>query len=75
VTDYSLKDVYDNEEYRDNIEVLYQYDMGDGWEHEILFLGKESDGLRVAIAGSAAAAQRVGRAVCLGGEVCSLFVM
>jgi hypothetical protein len=75
VTDYTLGDIYNSEQYRDKIEMLYEYDMGDGWEHEILFLGKESAALRMAIAGPEAAAQRVGRAVCLGGEVCLLFVM
>jgi hypothetical protein len=44
-TEYSLKDVYDSDEYGDKIEVLYEYDMGDGWEHNILFLGKERSGL------------------------------
>lgn len=70
VTEYSLRDVFDGEEYRDKIEVLYEYDMGDGWEHEVLFLGKESGRLRMAISGPAVAVQGNGRAVCLGGEVC-----
>lgn len=48
-TEYSLKDVYDSDEYGDKIEVLYEYDMGDGWEHSILFLGKERSGLRMAV--------------------------
>jgi len=73
MTDYSLRDVYDREEYRDKIEVLYEYDMGDGWEHQVLFLGKESAGLRMAIAGPGRAGRRDGRAVCLGGEVCLCF--
>jgi hypothetical protein len=73
VTDYALRDVFDSVEYKDKIEVLYEYDMGDGWEHDILFLGKESGGLRMAIAGPAVAVQRDGRAVCLGGEVCLCF--
>jgi hypothetical protein len=53
--------------------VQYEYDMGDGWEHNILFLGKERSLLRMAIAGPAAVEQVDERAVCLGGEVFLLF--
>ena len=64
--DYTLSDVYDADQYRDKVEVLYEYDMGDGWEHDILFLGKESASLRNAIS---VPAERFQEAICLGGEV------
>jgi hypothetical protein len=64
--DYTLADVYDADQYRDKVEVLYEYDMGDGWEHDVLFLGKESAGLRNTIS---VPAQRFQEAICLGGEV------
>jgi hypothetical protein len=65
--DYTLADIYDAEKYKDKVEVLYEYDMGDGWEHDVLFLGKESVSLRDTIS---APAHRVQGALCLGGEVC-----
>lgn len=50
-TEFTLNDAHEAEERRDKIEMLYEYDIGRGWECEILFLGKESGGLRMAISG------------------------
>ena len=43
---------------------MYEYDFGDGWEHEIMFLGREDPGLRKAMM-----IPDDRHAVCLGGEV------
>ncbi|KAL2001882.1 hypothetical protein VTN02DRAFT_1037 [Thermoascus thermophilus] len=38
--DRTLADVFGKEEWRGKIFVSYEYDFGDGWVHNILFLGK-----------------------------------
>ncbi|OCL13402.1 hypothetical protein AOQ84DRAFT_385428 [Glonium stellatum] len=63
VTDYTLADIYDGELNQGKLEILYEYDHGDGWEHSIVFLGCSDPRLR----------QSMGipddmDAVCLGGE-------
>ncbi|KAF2434885.1 hypothetical protein EJ08DRAFT_675849 [Tothia fuscella] len=35
-----LSQVYGKKEYKGKIQVVYEYDLGDGWEHDIIFLGK-----------------------------------
>lgn len=37
---YSLADVFEKEEWKGKIEMTYEYDMGDSWEHEITLLGR-----------------------------------
>jgi len=39
-SNYTLADIYDGEEYRGKIEVFYEYDHGDNWDHDITFLGR-----------------------------------
>ncbi|KAF2140930.1 uncharacterized protein K452DRAFT_42930 [Aplosporella prunicola CBS 121167] len=46
-SDYTLRDIYEGEEFnKDKIEVQYEYDMGDGWRHHIVFLGRADPSLR-----------------------------
>ena len=44
--DTTLSDIYDSDEFRGKVEVSYQYDHGDGWEHQIAFLGRADPVLR-----------------------------
>lgn len=38
---YSLADVYEKEEWKGKkLTLTYEYDMGDSWEHDIIFLGR-----------------------------------
>lgn len=36
----SLADVFENDPYKGRTTMMYEYDMGDGWEHEIILLGR-----------------------------------
>ncbi|TEY83836.1 hypothetical protein BOTCAL_0024g00450 [Botryotinia calthae] len=47
--DCTLKDAYENEKY-ESLEMEYEYDHGDSWIHEIIFLGKELKNVRKAMA-------------------------
>ncbi|KIX01186.1 uncharacterized protein Z518_08911 [Rhinocladiella mackenziei CBS 650.93] len=44
--DTTLADIYDSDEFRGKVEVSYEYDHGDGWDHEIAFLGRADPILR-----------------------------
>ena len=45
-SDYTLEGVYAGEKYGGKAEVSYEYDMGDGWYHQITFLGRADANLR-----------------------------
>lgn len=63
-SDYTLAKIYGSEEYGGKIEIAYQYDFGDGWEHQIVFLGRTDP--------SARKTMRLPdnwRVLCLAGEV------
>ncbi len=62
--EYTLADIYDAEEYRGKVEVSYEYDHGDSWDHQIAFLGRADPNIRKAM--------RIPddmQVVCLSGEV------
>jgi hypothetical protein len=63
--DYTLADIWDKEPYKGNVQVNYEYDHGDSWEHDITFLGKADPGLRKAMG-----IPLDDPVACLGGEVC-----
>lgn len=63
VSDYTLADIYDGEQYRGKVEVSYEYDHGDSWEHQIVFLGHADPTLRQAMG-----IPDEMEVVCLGGE-------
>lgn len=46
-SEVSLEDIFENEKYTNGkAEVVYEYDFGDSWEHDIVFLGREAPGVR-----------------------------
>ena len=47
--DYTLADLYRSEEYGSKVEVTYEYDYGDSWEHRIVFVGREEPSMRKAM--------------------------
>lgn len=64
-TKFKLSDVFEDEQYRGKVDLLYQYDMGDSWDHRMTFLGVEAPGVRRAMTEGAKHSQ----AICIGGEV------
>jgi hypothetical protein len=67
-TDYTLADIFDGDEYKGKVDVSYEYDHGDSWDHEILFLGRADPSLRKALK----IPDEV-KAFCFAGEVCIIF--
>lgn len=61
--DYTLADIYDSEEYGGKVEVSYEYDHGDSWDHDITFLGHADPNLRKVMH-----IPDEMEAVCIGGE-------
>jgi len=59
----TLSDIYDGDEFRGKVEVAYEYDFGDGWDHHITFLGRADPILRKSM--SVPDDMEV---ICLGGE-------
>lgn len=62
--DYKLSDIYEGDKFKGKITVNYEYDFGDGWEHQIIFLGKEDGTVRQVLG-----VPEDLPAVCLSGEV------
>jgi hypothetical protein len=62
-TDYTLSYIYDGEEYNGKVQVSSEYDHGDSWNHDIVFLGRADSSMRrqMHIPDEL-------QAVCLGGE-------
>jgi phosphoenolpyruvate carboxylase len=60
-----LADIYDSDKFKGKVEVVYEYDHGDSWEHQIVFLGRADPALRKAMM-----IPDDIETVCLGGEVC-----
>ncbi|OMP81689.1 putative protein y4hQ [Diplodia seriata] len=46
---YTLADIYDSDEFRGKVKIQYEYDFGDGWEHDIQFLGKADPAMKRAM--------------------------
>jgi len=67
-SDYTLADIYDGEEYKGKVEVSYEYDHGDSWDHQIAFLGRADPSMRKSMH-----IPDDMEAICLGGEVCVTF--
>jgi len=47
--DYTLFDIYETDPYAGKVQVYYEYDQGDGWNHSIVFLGKADPSIRKAL--------------------------
>ena len=63
---YSLADVYEKEEWKDKkLTMVYEYDMGDGWVHEIMLLGRADQHLGDALSINETSGQRI---VVISGE-------
>ena len=62
--DYTLADIYGSEEYGGKVEVSYEYDHGDSWDHQIAFLGRADPSMRKAMY-----IPDDMEVICLGGEV------
>ena len=63
-SEFTLADIYASEQYGGKAEVSYEYDLGDGWEHQITFLGRADPSLRKAMQ-----IPDDMEVFCLGGEV------
>lgn len=63
-SDYTLEDIYDSEEFKGKIEIAYEYDFGDSWDHQIVFLGRTDPSARKAMD-----IEDDCEVVCLAGEV------
>jgi len=61
--DWALADFYDGEVYPDGVDVSYEYDLGDSWDHSIDFLGRANRNLR-----RTAGIPSGVKVACLGGE-------
>lgn len=71
--DWTLKDVYEKKDWKDEdgklveadgpLQLRYEYDMGDSWEHQITLLGRADQQLHESIGGPGAP-----RGLCLSGE-------
>ncbi|MCJ1360474.1 MAG: hypothetical protein MMC33_010479 [Icmadophila ericetorum] len=48
-SDYKLADIFDGERYKDKTEVMYTYDQGDSWEHQVVLLGRADPILKKAM--------------------------
>ncbi|KAI9684692.1 MAG: U3 small nucleolar RNA-associated protein [Trizodia sp. TS-e1964] len=59
----TLKEIFDSTEYKGKAVVVYEYDLGDSWEHEITFLGRADSSLKRSLN---VPEDRL--AFCLGGE-------
>jgi hypothetical protein len=64
-SEWKLSDVFENDQYRGKVSMVYEYDMGDSWEHQMTFLGVEDRGVRSTFAPGSKADQ----ILCLAGEV------
>lgn len=60
-----LSDVFENDQYRDKVNLVYEYDMGDSWKHQMTFLGVEDRGVR----SNLAPGTNLDQILCLAGEV------
>ncbi|KAK4947521.1 hypothetical protein LTR10_013466 [Elasticomyces elasticus] len=63
-SEWKLSDIFENDEYRSKVNLRYEYDFGDSWEHHITFLGIEDPGHRKALMPDA----EYDIPVCFGGE-------
>lgn len=60
---WTLADVYENPEWKDRAEISYEYDHGDGWQHQLALLGRATPGTNAQFG-----APKDVKILCLGGE-------
>ncbi|KAL9611644.1 MAG: hypothetical protein Q9167_003712 [Letrouitia subvulpina] len=60
---FKLSDVLEKEEWKGKVTITYEYDMGDGWQHEITVFGRAEPGLHVMLG-----APEYVKVLCLAGE-------
>ncbi|KAL8916009.1 MAG: hypothetical protein Q9208_008740 [Pyrenodesmia sp. 3 TL-2023] len=70
---WTLRDVIEKEEWegkpvasKADIHITYEYDMGDGWEHQIQLLGRAEKGLHAALTGLPE--EKAQKVLCVSGE-------
>ncbi|KAF1811387.1 hypothetical protein P152DRAFT_459783 [Eremomyces bilateralis CBS 781.70] len=63
MSEHTLADIYESEEYRNRLSLQYTYDTGDNWMHELIFLGSAPPTLNAAID-----IPETIKVVCLGGQ-------
>ncbi|KAL8860191.1 MAG: hypothetical protein Q9178_003455 [Gyalolechia marmorata] len=71
--DWTLRDVFERKEWETEdgskisgqIQVRYEYDMGDSWDHQIVLLGRAEKGLHNVLGGGGEDTPKV---LCIGGE-------
>lgn len=68
--DFTLKDIYDGEKYKEKVEIAWEYDHGDSWLHEVAFLGRADPSLRKGMN-----IPDELQVICLGGEVRTYFIL
>lgn len=62
-SDYTLANIYNGRRYKGKVEIMYEYDLGAGWEHAVSFIGRADPMMRRQMHISEEAP-----VVCLGGE-------
>ncbi|KAL9034377.1 MAG: hypothetical protein Q9214_007070 [Letrouitia sp. 1 TL-2023] len=62
---FKLSDVLEKEEWKGKVSITYEYDMGDGWQHEIAVLGRADAGLHAMLG---APEEEEVKVLCLAGE-------
>ncbi|KAI4159892.1 MAG: hypothetical protein LQ342_006220 [Letrouitia transgressa] len=62
---FKLSDVLEKEEWKGKVSITYEYDMGDGWQHDITVLGRADAGLHAMLGAPEEAEVKV---LCLSGE-------
>ncbi len=70
---WTLRDVIEKEEWdgkpvvsKADLHITYEYDMGDGWEHQIQLLGRAEKGLHAALTGLPE--KKAQKVLCVSGE-------
>ena len=62
-SEITLADVYEKPEWKDKVEIEYEYDHGDSWQHHLILLGRATPGTNAQFG-----APRDVKILCLGGQ-------